>query len=454
MESANDQSTRLIDAKEHYLDTRMFHVYGKYIELGKQPGMVNFGQGFSDMDIPGFIGEAFKEVFDKNLNHQYSRTAGIISLMHTAAEYYSPMFGRKIDHLKEIMVSSGATGCYYNFIEAFIRPGDEVVTFEPMFAFFIPPLNNAGAKVNYVNLLHDDPTNTFDKKSFESAFSEKTKVLMLNSPHNPTGKVFSKEEIEYIAEFLRTKFPKVIVIADDIYCGFVFGGRTHTMIASLPGMWERTLTLFSFGKVYSVTGWRIGFAIGPKELITPMQTVQLYTMFCLPTPLLMAAELIIKKSVSEPYKGEENYLIWLNKKYEEKYNQIKDIIEKSKLNLEMRHVEGGFFFLAKINKAIEGMPVKYFYESKEKLEKLKDKDSTLNKFEDWLELEDPDYSPDFAYCNYLADKYNVIFYPLSGFFDTMYEAPKNKKCVNYIRGTIGKSETSINGLKEKLGVSG
>jgi aspartate/methionine/tyrosine aminotransferase len=452
-ESNYNSNTNTYDIKDQYKDTRIFDVYGKYIDLGKQPGMLNFGQGFSDMDVPEFITDSLKEALGSNLNHQYSRTAGSIPLMKEAAKFYSRYFSHQIDPMNEIMVSSGATGCYYNYLEACVRPGDEIVTFEPMFAYFIPPLFNAGAKVNFVNLLNEVSGPTFDKKEFEAAFSPRTKVLMINSPHNPTGKVFSLEELQYIADFLKAKYPDVTIIADDIYCGFVYGGKKHTMIASLPDMWQRTVTLFSFGKVYNVTGWRIGFAVGPKEIISAMSTVQLYTMFCLPTPLLLSAEAIIRKSYMEPYQGKENYLEWMNDQYEQKFHRIKDILIKSSLRLDVCSAEGGFFFLSKIDKAVEGLALKYFYKDEDKCSKLQDKDAVLGKFEDWLMLEDPDFSPDFAYCNFLADKYSIIFYPLSGFYDTMYEAPKNKKCVNYIRGTIGKANTSIDALKDRLGVT-
>lgn len=449
----SERSCDMYDIKDHFKDTRMFGVYGKYIDLGKEPGMVNFGQGFSDMDVPEFIIDSLKDSLSKSINHQYTRTAGNLPLMKESAKFYGQYFNREIDPTTEIMVSSGATGCFYNFIEACVRAGDEVVSFEPMFAFFIPPLFNAGAKVNFVELLNQITGPTFDKKVFEAAFTPRTKFLMLNSPHNPTGKVFTLEELEYIADFLKTKHPDVIVVADDIYCGFVYGGKKHTMIASLPGMWNRTVTLFSFGKVYNVTGWRIGFAVGPKELISAMSTVQLYTMFCLPTPLLMAAGDIIKKSYSEPYKGKDNYLVWLNLRYEEKYHRIKNIIDKSPLNLEVLPAEGGFFFLAQINKAVEGLPIKYFYKEEAESTKLKDKDAVLKSFDEWTSIPEPDFSPDFAYCNFLADKYKIIFYPLSGFFDTMHEAPKNKKCINYIRGTIGKCTKSIDALRDRLGVT-
>lgn len=443
--------------KKQYSCQKFQNTYGEFFDKLFAPGknFIDLANGYPDMELPNLVTESVNSVLHNQLDHQYGRPMGVVNMVQEAAEFYQPMFKRTLDPFSEILVTPGATGGFFNLIEMYLHAGDEIVGFEPFYTFFRPPLRQKGINIKYIPLLKYDPDDDgigFEKEAFEAAFSSKTKMFFFNNLHNPTGKVFTREELEYMAEFLRTKYPNLLVVADEVYHPLVYSPKEHICFASLPGMWERTITLFSFGKIFLVTAWRIGFAIGPKNLIWAMYNSQYFYLICMPTLLLEAGAKMMRRARTEPYQGEANYLVWLQKQFESKYHEISDILNKSKLNLKLLKMDGGFFFLAKINKAIEGMPIKYFYRDERKRNQMKDKDAVLEKFDDWVKIDDPDYSPDFAYCYYLAETTRIFLFPVSGFFDTMFDEPSKKRCVNYVRGTTGKSDASIQEVKRALGV--
>lgn len=431
---------------------RILSVFGRYLEMARTiPGIVNLGQGFPDFAIPEFLQPALSEEMMKNSSNQYCRPAGPIPLVEELALTYGPRFGgRKIDPLKEIFVGNGATGCFNTFLQSYAQPGDELVTFEPCFVYYIPPMDNFKLVAKYVSLLKEGPSLNFDRKEFEAAFSSKTKMLMINSPHNPTGKVFNIEEITYICDFLKKNYPHVVVLCDDVYSDITFGENKMNYICALPDMWKRTITMCSFGKTFSCTGWRLGFTFGPAELIGAMQAVQTLSIYCITTPIALAAEKVLKIARTQPYKGEENYYAWLKKAYEQKKEAIVEAFKASDLNIELWPTQGGYFFSGKIDKAIEGIPIKYFYKDYATNDHGGAK---LDKLESWKGLSQVDFSPDYAYANYLAAEKHIVTFPFSGFFDTMLKPPHEKKCVNFIRISLCKSDESIIRLREVLGVA-
>jgi aspartate/methionine/tyrosine aminotransferase len=423
----------------------MMSPYVGLIEMcRKNPQLANFGIGSPNVEIPDFVKEAAVDAIQSPDCHQYARTQGAIGSVTELGKIFSRRMGRQIDPLTEIITCTGATGAYYNVLEAFVHPGDEVVMFVPMYPFFYPPVVNRGAKPVALNLLKTGKAH-FDREEFKAAFSPKTRMLIVNTPQNPTGKVFTKEELTFIAEFVQKEYPNVLVVADEVYCDFIYGDKPHTYLASLPGMWNRTITLLSFGKPFNITGWRIGFAIGPKEIIKPMSSLQVFTMVNVAAPLVASVEKILKQA-EQPYRGKANYYDWLKKFYKSRYLGIKEALQNSKLDFDVLDVEGGYTLIARIEKAVVGMPIKYFYADYA----TNDSKDTLKSFDAWLDLENPDFSPDFAFCYYLADKFGVVFYPLSGMTDKLLEKPKNKTCVNFIRAVLCRNDDSIAQLREKL----
>lgn len=196
--------------------------------------------------------------------------------------------GRKLDPMTEVLISHGATGALFAFISAYVNSGEQIVAFEPMFQFYLDQCEMSGGVMKTVKLDFQGGKWTFDPEELRKTLaSGKTKVFLLNSPHNPTGKVFGMEELKVISEILN-EFPEVLVIADEVYEFLTFDSNIHHFFASIGDNWTRTVTIFSGGKLFSCTGWRIGWAIGPEPLLRLGGIIQNAAVFNATTPCQVA----------------------------------------------------------------------------------------------------------------------------------------------------------------------
>jgi aspartate/methionine/tyrosine aminotransferase len=228
---------------------------------------VNFAQGFPDFDPDPRILDAAVRALHGGYN-QYATTWGAPQLRNAVAAKQSAAWGRAVDPDTEITVSCGATEAMIAAMLAGVDPGDEVVVFEPFYENYGPDCVISGAVPRFVALR--PPDWTFDPDELRRAFSARTRAIVVNTPHNPTGKVFSRPELEVIAELCLEH--GAIAITDEIYEHLVYRGR-HTSIATLPGMAEHTITISGASKTYSVTGWRIGWLIAPPALTSAIRKV-------------------------------------------------------------------------------------------------------------------------------------------------------------------------------------
>ena len=229
--------------------------------LAIEHGAVNLAQGFPDFAAPAEVKEAAIEALRADIN-QYAITWGAREFRRAIAERFERDTGLAIDPEREITVCCGATEAMIASLLATINPGDEVIVFEPFYENYGPDAIISDAVPRFVRL--KPPAWTFDADELEAAFTERTRALILNTPNNPTGKVFTCQELEVIAGIVRGA--DAYVITDEIYQYLVYEGREHISMASLPGMRERTITINSMSKTYSVTGWRVGYAIAPPEV--------------------------------------------------------------------------------------------------------------------------------------------------------------------------------------------
>ena len=244
-------------------------VFAEFTALANQTGAVNLGQGFPNFAAPDFVKAAAQAAIAADLN-QYARSAGQPRLVQALAATYSPLFGRTIDPLAEIVVTVGATEGIFATMQALVEPGDEVILIEPFYDSYPAAVTMAGGRCVYVPLRA--PANAaaaadwvLDTDELAAAFSPRTKLLVLNTPLNPLGKVFTRDELQQIAALAIEH--NITVLSDEVYEWMVYATAArpvaHVRIATLPGMWERTVTLGSAGKTFSVTGWKIGWAIAP-----------------------------------------------------------------------------------------------------------------------------------------------------------------------------------------------
>ncbi|HEY4025550.1 MAG TPA: aminotransferase class I/II-fold pyridoxal phosphate-dependent enzyme [Candidatus Dormibacteraeota bacterium] len=230
---------------------------------------VNFAQGFPDFDPPPEIVQAAHAALTAGgPYHQYATTWGAPVLRQAVAEKKSGEWGRPVDPETEVTVACGATESMMAAMLAAVDPGDEVIVFEPFYENYGPDCILSGAQPRYVALR--PPDWAFDPDELRAAFTGRTRAIVVNTPHNPTGKVYTREELRLIAELCQEH--DAIAITDEIYEHMVYEGE-HVSMAALPGMAERTITISGASKTYSITGWRIGWLIGPPALTDGIRKV-------------------------------------------------------------------------------------------------------------------------------------------------------------------------------------
>jgi aspartate/methionine/tyrosine aminotransferase len=236
--------------------------------LANLHGAVNLSQGFPDFAAPAAVKEAAQKAVAEDVN-QYAITWGARSLRQAIARKFERLYGPKIDPEREITVTCGSTEAMIATLLAVLDAGDEVVAFEPFYENYGPDAILSGAVARYVRLR--PPDWSFDPAELAAAFSSRTRAVIVNTPHNPTGKVFGREELEAIAELCRRH--DALAITDEIYEHILYDGTAHVPLATLPGMAERTVTINGLSKTYSVTGWRVGWAIAPPLLTGAIRKV-------------------------------------------------------------------------------------------------------------------------------------------------------------------------------------
>jgi N-succinyldiaminopimelate aminotransferase len=258
-------------------------VFEQVTALARQHGAVNLGSGTPVMQVPDSIQTAVEQAIADGHN-QYAPVRGQAVLREAVAAHAARFYGQEIDPATEISITCGVTEAIQAALFSFVDPGDEVIVFEPFYDSYVPGIQMAGGTPVAVTL--HAPSFRFDPRELRTAFSSRTKALILNTPHNPTGTVFSRDEFSLIAELCR-EFD-VLAITDEVYEHIVFDGAKHMRLATLPGMWERTLTISGAGKTFSCTGWRIGWSIGPAALHDALCRLRQFTVFAAPTPFQFA----------------------------------------------------------------------------------------------------------------------------------------------------------------------
>jgi N-succinyldiaminopimelate aminotransferase len=243
-------------------------IFAEMSALAVRTGAVNLGQGFPDSDGPPEIAQAAIDAIRAGHN-QYPPGIGIPELRHAVAEHQRHWYGIDVDPDTEVLVTAGATEAIAASLLALCETGDEVLTFEPYYDSYAACISMAGGR--RVPVLLEPPDYHFDPDRLRAAVSDRTRILLLNSPHNPTGKVFGRAELEAVAAVCREH--DLIAITDEVYEHLVFEGE-HIPLSTLPGMADRTVTISSAGKTFSFTGWKIGWVSGPAEFVDAVKTAK------------------------------------------------------------------------------------------------------------------------------------------------------------------------------------
>ena len=275
-------------------------VFAEFTRLAVEHRAVNLGQGFPDFDGPGFAKDAAVRAIQAGHN-QYERMTGLRALAEAIAAHQRRFYGLDYDPEREITVYAGCTEAIFVALQALLDPGDEVVIFEPFYDSYRPGIAMAGAAPRVVTLRA--PDFALDPADLEAAIGPRTRAVLLNSPNNPGGKVFSTTELDAIARVCREH--DLLAVTDEVYEHIVFEPE-HVPLASRPGMRARTVALSSTGKTFSLTGWKIGWSCAPPGITEALRMVHQFVTFCIATPFqhAMAAALATSDDYYERLRAE------------------------------------------------------------------------------------------------------------------------------------------------------
>lgn len=315
-------------------------VFAEMTALADKHDAINLAQGFPDFEGPPEIVEAAVRAI-RSGDNQYARSRGHPPLVEAIAEAQERFYGLEYDPMDEVVVFNGATEGISASMLGILNPGDEVVLFEPFYDSYAPCLALAGATPRYVTLR--TPDFALDEGALRALVNEHTRMIVLNTPMNPTGKVFTREELEIIAGVCIEH--DLVVLTDEVYEHLTFDDAVHLPLAGLPGMRERTLTLSSAGKTYSFTGWKIGWATGPKELVDGAQAAHQFLNYTIATPLQTAVAYALRNHAGE-------YLTEFKREYTARRDFLASALQGAGFDVMMPR--GTYFILADFTPVFEG----------------------------------------------------------------------------------------------------
>ena len=271
-------------------------IFSEMSRLALEHNAVNLSQGFPDFPGPEYVKQAAVAAINADQN-QYAPSPGLPALRQAIAAKLQRHYGLQYDAEAEVTVTSGATEALFSTLQALIEPGDEVVIFQPFYDAYPPDVVMAGGVPRYVTL--HAPDWHIDEGELRAAFSQRTKAVIVNTPHNPTGKVYCRAELELIAALCQQY--DALAVADEVYEHLLFDGNQHVALASLPGMRERTVTVNSTGKTFSLTGWKIGYLTAPAALTAAVRRVHQFVTFATATPFQVAAAVALIEADERGY---------------------------------------------------------------------------------------------------------------------------------------------------------
>ncbi len=266
-----------VSSKLPAVGTTIFTVMSR---LAQEHNAINLSQGFPDFECAPALRALIPKYFNAGLN-QYPPMAGVMALREIIAEKSAALYGTAYDPEHEITVVPGATYGIFTAVTAFVRPGDEVIVFEPAYDSYVPAIEVNGGKPVYVRLQY--PAYSIDWQAVARAITPKTRMLILNTPNNPTASVFSAEDMRALEGLLRGT--DIVVVSDEVYEHLIYDGAEHQSVSRFAGLAERSFVVSSFGKTYSVTGWKMGYVLAPKELMTEFRKVHQFNVFVANGPL-------------------------------------------------------------------------------------------------------------------------------------------------------------------------
>jgi N-succinyldiaminopimelate aminotransferase len=320
-------------------------IFTEINNLARQHHAVNLGQGMPDFDGPREVVEAAAQALLSGKSNQYAPGPGVPALKQGIANHAQAFYGMDINPVDGVLVTPGATEAVFCSIMGLTDPGDEVIVIEPFFDSYVPGILMANTKPVYVSLR--PPDWTFDPAELRAAFNPNTRAIILNTPHNPTGRVFTYDELKLIAD-LCLEFD-VLVISDEVYEHLVYDSARHIPIATLPGMFERTVTIGSAGKTFGMTGWKVGWVYGVPELVTGVWRSHQFTSFATNHPAQLA--------VAHAFTMGSNYY----EEYQALYTHKRDLMMQALDAAGLKSItpQGTYFVMADFSDMFDGDDVAF-----------------------------------------------------------------------------------------------
>ena len=265
-----------INSRFPQMGTTIFTVMSR---MSAECGAVNLSQGFPDFQAEPALFDAVHRHMREGRN-QYAPMAGMPELRQAIVDKVAALYGTRFDVESEVTVTAGATQAIFTAVAAFVRPGDEVIVFEPVYDSYVPAIETVGGTAVFAQLKYPDYAP--DWAQVAQLISPKTRLIIINSPHNPTGSLLSADDLDQLAALLRGT--DIVVLSDEVYEHILFDGEQHASLCGHPALVERSVVVSSFGKTYHITGWKIGYVVGPTALMAEFRKVHQFNVFTVHTP--------------------------------------------------------------------------------------------------------------------------------------------------------------------------
>lgn len=297
--------------------------------LANEYKAINLSQGFPNFECSPELVKLVNQYMEKGHN-QYAPMQGIMPLRETIAEKMQDIYGVVYHPEKEINITAGGTEAIYSAITAMVHDGDEVIVFEPAYDCYVPAIELCGGIPVYISL--NAPDYKIDWQEVKKRVSQRTKMIMINTPHNPTGTILTEEDMKMLENI--TQDTDIIILSDEVYEHIIFDGLKHQSVCRFPKLIERSFIVFSFGKTYHTTGWKLGYVLAPEKLMAEFRRVHQFVVFCVNTPLQYA--------LADYMKNKDAYM-QLSSFYQEKRDYFIKLIKNSKFKL--KPASGSYFQL-------------------------------------------------------------------------------------------------------------